>query len=120
MTKVAAVRFRTAGKTYYFDPEGFELKRGMHVIVETAQGIEYAQVTAPPFEVEDEKVTKPLKKIARIATKEDDDQNEENLLREKEAFHIGKQKIADHGLEMTEAVSPFILRRTEGLISVSL
>ena len=100
MTKVAAVRFRTAGKTYYFDPEGFELKRGMHVIVETAQGIEYAQVTAPPFEVEDEKVTKPLKKITRIATKEDDDQNEENLLREKEAFHIGKQKIADHGLEM--------------------
>ena len=67
MTKVIGVRFRTAGKVYFFDPLQLEIKRGDHVIVETARGIEFGTVVAGVHEVEDDKVIQPLKPVMRIA-----------------------------------------------------
>ena len=72
MTKVIGVRFRAAGKIYYFDPAGLAIKTGDNVIVETARGIEYGNVVAGVHEVPDEKVIQPLKAVIRIATPEDD------------------------------------------------
>ena len=100
MKKVVGVRFRTAGKAYYFDPEDHELKRGMAVIVDTAQGMEYGIVVLPPYDIEDEKVKQPLKPIMRVATEKDAEQNKENLELEKNALRICKEKVANHGLEM--------------------
>lgn len=100
MKKVVGVRFRTAGKAYYFDPEDYELKRGTAVIVDTAQGMEYGIVALPPYEIEDEKVKQPLKPIMRVATEKDAEQNKENLELEKNALKICKEKVANHGLEM--------------------
>ena len=100
MTKVIGVRFRTAGKIYWFDPLHFQVKRGDHVIVETARGVEYGTVVGAPREVEDGKVVQPLKPVLRIATQRDDEQEAGNKLKEKEAFRICLEKIAKHGLEM--------------------
>jgi len=100
MTKVIGVRFRTAGKIYYFDPLQFQVKRGDHVIVETARGVEYGTVVGEPREVEDSKVVQPLKPVLRIATERDDEQEAGNKVKEKEAFRICQEKIAKHGLEM--------------------
>ena len=100
MKKVVGVRFRTAGKAYYFDPEDHELKRGTAVIVDTAQGMEYGIVALPPYEIEDEKVKQPLKPIMRVATEKDAEQNKENLELEKKALRICKEKVVNHGLEM--------------------
>lgn len=100
MTKVIGVRFRTAGKIYYFDPLHFQVKRGDHVIVETARGVEYGTVVGDPREVEDNKVVQPLKPVLRIATERDDEQEAGNKVKEKEAFRICQEKIAKHGLEM--------------------
>ena len=72
MTKIVGIRFRTAGKIYYFDPLDFELETARHVIVETARGIEMGTVLIPPKEVEDDKVVQPLKPVIRIATDEDE------------------------------------------------
>ena len=74
MVKVIGVRFRTAGKIYYFDPLNFQVKRGDHVIVETARGVEYGTVVGSPREVEDDKVVQPLKPVLRVATERDDEQ----------------------------------------------
>lgn len=100
MYNVVGVRFKQAGKIYYFDPTGFDLKPGMNVIVETARGIEFGQVMIGPKEVPDEKVTLPLKKVLRIATPEDEKQLLENEEKEKRAFGICLQKIEQHQLEM--------------------
>ena len=100
MTKIVGIRFRTAGKIYYFDPLDFELETAMHVIVETARGIEMGTVLIPPKEVEDDKVIQPLKPVIRVATDEDEKIVERNREREKEAFKICKEKIIRHGLEM--------------------
>lgn len=100
MVKVIGVRFRTAGKIYFFDPMKFDIKRDDHVIVETARGIEYGTVVGEPREVKDEKVIQPLKPVLRIATKRDDDQEAANKLKEREAFKICLEKIAKHELEM--------------------
>ena len=100
MTRVIGVRFRTAGKIYYFDPGNFEIKKGDHVIVETARGVEFGTVLSDPREVEDEEVTKPLKGVLRMATEKDIEQEASNRIKEKEAFRICKQKILGHGLEM--------------------
>ena len=72
MTKIIGVRFRAAGKVYYFDPKNMEIKRGQHVIVETARGIEYGNVVVGTREVANEEITQPLKPVIRIATAEDD------------------------------------------------
>lgn len=100
MTKVIGVRFRTAGKIYFFDPLQFEIKRGDHVIVETARGIEFGTVMSGVMEVEDEKVVQPLKPVIRIANERDFEQEGANKLKEKEAFKVCLEKIRKHGLEM--------------------
>ena len=100
MVKVIGVRFRTAGKIYYFDPLNFQVKRGDHVIVETARGVEYGTVVGSPREVADDKVVQPLKPVLRVATERDDEQEAGNKAKEKEAFKICQEKIRKHGLEM--------------------
>lgn len=100
MTKVIGVRFRTAGKIYFFDPLQFEIKRGDCVIVETARGIEFGTVMSGVMEVEDEKVVQPLKPVIRIANERDFEQAAANKLKEKEAFKVCLEKIHKHGLEM--------------------
>ncbi|WP_455719469.1 PSP1 domain-containing protein [Agathobacter sp.] len=100
MTKIVGIRFRTAGKIYYFDPADFDLDMAMHVIVETARGIEMGTVLIPPKEVEDDKVVSPLKPVIRVATEEDEQTVARNKEKEKEAFAICKEKIIKHGLEM--------------------
>ena len=100
MTKVIGVRFRTAGKIYFFDPGKLEVKRNGHVIVETARGIEYGTVVGTVREVEDDKVVQPLKPVLRIATAKDDEQEAKNKIKEKEAFKICLEKIQKHNLEM--------------------
>lgn len=100
MVRVISVRFRTAGKVYYFDPLQFEIKKGDHVIVETARGIEFGTVVADIMEVAEEKVVQPLKPVIRIANQRDVEQEAANREREKEAFQICLEKIHSHGLEM--------------------
>ncbi|MCI5481413.1 MAG: stage 0 sporulation family protein [Lachnospiraceae bacterium] len=100
MTTVIGVRFRTAGKIYYFDPQKLNIKKGQHVIVETARGIEYGTVVIGCREVDDSKVIQPLKSVIRIATKEDDGIEARNREKEKDAFRICLEKIKKHGLEM--------------------
>ena len=100
MIKVIGVRFRQAGKIYYFDPVDFDIEVGQHVIVETARGIEYGLVLTGPKEVEDDKVIQPLKPVIRVATPEDDEIEIKNKEKEKSAFNICLEKIAKHKLEM--------------------
>lgn len=100
MIKVIGVRFRNAGKIYYFDPAGREIHTGDHVIVETARGIEYGYVVLGSREVSDDKVVQPLKSVIRMATREDEDVELKNHDKEREAFRICKEKIRKHGLQM--------------------
>ncbi len=100
MIRVIGVRFRTAGKVYFFDPLGFEIKKGDNVIVETARGIEFGTVVAGIMEVAEEKVVQPLKPVIRIASQRDVEQEAANRDKEKEAFKICLEKIYEHGLEM--------------------
>lgn len=100
MIKVIGVRFRTAGKIYFFDPLEFEVKRGDHVIVETARGVEYGTVVCDPKEVEEDQVIQPLKPVLRVATPKDDEQEQNNKVKEKEAFKICLEKIRKHELDM--------------------
>ena len=98
--KVIGVRFRTAGKIYYFDPREFTIKRDDHVIVETARGIEFGTVVMPPKDMEEAKVVQPLKPVLRLATPKDVEQEAANRKKEKEAFRICLEKIKKHNLEM--------------------
>ena len=100
MIKVIGVRFRTAGKIYFFDPVQFDVKRGDHVIVETARGVEYGTVVCDPKEVEEEQVIQPLKAVLRVATAKDDEQEKSNKEKEREAFKICLEKIRKHELDM--------------------
>lgn len=100
MTKVIGVRFRTAGKIYYFSPGKLEIEKGEQVIVETARGVEFGDVVMGPKEVEDEEIMQPLKAVIRIATDEDRRTEEKNRKKEKEAFEICLEKIKKHELEM--------------------
>ena len=100
MTKVIGVRFRHAGKIYYFSPGDLEIATGEHVIVETARGVEYGHVVIGNREVEDEKVVQPLKSVIRLATDKDDEQSMTNREKEKEAYKICQEKIRKHKLDM--------------------
>ena len=100
MVKVIGVRFRKAGKIYFFSPGKLEIKRGDHVIVETARGVEFGNVVTGPKEIEEDKITQPLKSVIRVATEEDCRTEEKNRKKEKEAFDICLEKIHKHGLEM--------------------
>lgn len=100
MTKVIGVRFRKAGKIYFFSPGKLEIQRGDQVIVETARGVEFGNVVSGPKEVEDGDLTQPLKSVIRVATDEDRKTEEKNRKKEREAFDICLEKIHKHGLEM--------------------
>ncbi len=100
MKVIIGVRFRQAGKVYYFDPGDEVLERGQHVIVETAKGVEYGLVVLPNREMAEEKIVAPLKGIIRVATPEDDDAEIKNREKEKEAFKTCLEKIQKHELEM--------------------
>lgn len=101
MITVIGIRFRRAGKVYYFTPEDNVIyHQGQHAIVETARGIEYGEVVISNKEVEDTEVVQPLKKVIRLATPEDDEKYKQNKIKEKEAFFICKEKIIKHKLDM--------------------
>jgi cell fate regulator YaaT (PSP1 superfamily) len=100
MIKVIGVRFRTAGKIYYFDPVDYEIKKGDHVIVETARGIEFGTVVGGIRQVTDDEVIQPLKPVLRVASERDVQQEADNKKREKEAFKLCQEKIREHGLDM--------------------
>ena len=100
MTKIIGVRFRTAGKIYYFGPKDFQIEVGDKVVVETARGVELGTVAVGPKEVPDEEVVQPLKSVQRLATEEDLKKIEKNKEKEKEAFKICQEKIKKHNLEM--------------------
>ncbi len=100
MIKVVGVRFRTAGKIYYFNPQNLQIKKSDHVIVETARGVEYGTVVGGIKEVADDEVMQPLKPVLRIATPKDDEQEKENREKEKEALKVCLEKIQKHNLDM--------------------
>lgn len=100
MTKVIGVRFRTAGKIYFFAPGKFDITQGDNVIVETARGVEFGRVVSGPKDVKDEEVVQPLKSVIRVATEQDRRVEEKNREKEKDAFRICLEKIRKHGLEM--------------------
>ncbi len=94
------MRFRNAGKIYYFAPGKLDIKIGDHVIVETARGVEYGYVVLGNRDVEDEKVIQPLKSVIRMATRDDKNREQNNRKKEKEAFKVCQEKIRKHNLEM--------------------
>ena len=100
MTKVIGVRFRQAGKVYFFSPGKFHIKQGDKVIVETARGVEFGSVVSGVKEVSDETIMQPLKSVIRIATEEDKRNEERNREKEKEAFKVCLEKIREHNLDM--------------------
>ncbi|MCL6615285.1 MAG: stage 0 sporulation family protein, partial [Firmicutes bacterium] len=100
MPRVVGVRFKQAGKIYYFDPGELELGPGKQVIVETVRGLEFGQVIVGSKEVPEAEVAQPLKKVLRVATPEDLVQVEENRQRERRARAVFEEKVAAHGLQM--------------------
>ncbi len=100
MVTVVGVRFKKAGKIYYFDPDDQNIDENTYVIVETARGIEMGKVVLPNREVDIEEIVAPLKKVIRIATEEDIEHHKENIGNEKEAMDICLQKIKEHNLDM--------------------
>ncbi|MEE0859684.1 MAG: stage 0 sporulation family protein [Acutalibacteraceae bacterium] len=100
MTEVIGVRFKEVGKIYYFDPGSTSLKIGDYVIVETARGVECGEVAMANRQLEDGEIMYPLKKLIRKATDEDIEQLKQNKEKEKKAFAVCEEKIAQHGLKM--------------------
>lgn len=100
MIRVVGVRFKKAGKVYYFDPAEYPIAAGAKVVVETARGVEYGEVAVGPKEVADDQVVQPLKKVLRVGTDKDAVVAAENKRKENEAFGIAQKKIEAHGLEM--------------------
>ena len=100
MAMVIRVRFKRASKLYDFDPNGLELHNGMMVVTETARGVELGECMSGIMDVPDDHLVLPLKPIIRIATEQDLAIQKSNEQREKEAFTIALDRIADHGLEM--------------------
>lgn len=100
MAEIIGIRFKREGKQYYFDPQGMQVQPGMGVILETSWGIEFGECVRGNSEVPDEELVAPLRPILRLATKEDYEIVRRNREREKDAFSICQQKIAEHGLDM--------------------
>ena len=100
MTEVIGVRFRGGCKEYYFDPHGIAVEPNQFVIVETAQGLEYAHCVSGNHEVEDDAVIQPLRPLVRVATENDDRTYAYNKSREKNAFEVCQKKILERGLDM--------------------
>ena len=100
MVRVIGVRFRTAGKIYFFAPGSLDVRCGSHVIVETARGVEYGTVVGLPMDVSESRINQPLKEVIRIATPEDNEIERQNRIKEREAYRICQEKIQAHGLDM--------------------
>ena len=100
MIKVIGVRFKKAGKIYYFSPADFDIKRGQYVIVETARGIEFGECVIGIKEISEDDIVAPLKSVLRIATEEDINKHFKNKDKEKDAFDICLKKIQEHNLTM--------------------
>jgi len=100
MVTVVGVRFKKAGKIYYFDPVDIEINKDDFVIVETARGIEFGQVVVGPKQVSEEDIVNPLKSVIRVATEGDKKQHTENKMKEKETLEICMEKVKNHNLDM--------------------
>lgn len=100
MIKVIGVRFKKAGKIYYFDPNGLEIKKGKFVVVETARGIEFGECVIGVKEIPESDIVAPLKSVIRVAEEEDMSKHKENKIKEKDALDICLKKIEEHGLNM--------------------
>lgn len=100
MIKVIGVRFKKAGKIYYFDPSGLEIKKGKFVVVETARGIEFGECVIGIKEIPESDIVAPLKSVIRVAAEEDMNKHKENKVKEKDALDICLKKIEEHGLNM--------------------
>lgn len=100
MVTVAGVRFKTAGKVYYFDPDNLDIKVGDNVIVETARGLEFGTITMAPETVDEKDIVQPLKKIIRLADEKDTAKHQENVKRKEKALSLCQEKVDKHGLEM--------------------
>ena len=100
MIKIVGVRFKNAGKIYYFDPVELEVEKDMEVVVETARGLEYGTIVVAPKEIDESELVSPLKPIIRIATDEDKQVYLENKEKSKETFELCQQKIKEHNLNM--------------------
>lgn len=100
MVRVAGVRFKNAGKVYYFDPDDLDVKLNDNVIVETARGMEFGTITMDAAEIKEEDVVQPLKKIVRIANEEDQKRHDENEQKKAKALILCQEKIDKHNLEM--------------------
>ena len=100
MQEIIGVKFRNTSKVYYFDPKGLDIHYNDHVIVETVRGIEFGTVVLAPMMLDEEKVPQPLREVLRIADSQDIERETENRIKEKEAYRICRQKIAERGLEM--------------------
>ncbi|MBV4418842.1 stage 0 sporulation family protein [Clostridium tyrobutyricum] len=100
MVTVIGVRFKKAGKIYYFSPDDLDIKKDTYVIVETARGIEFGECVVEPKQIEEDDIVSPLKNVLRIASEEDIKKHNENKAKEKEAFSICIDKIEQHDLKM--------------------
>lgn len=100
MARVAGVRFKTAGKVYYFDPVDLNVKAGDSVIVETARGMEFGTVTMDITDISEDGIVAPLKKIVRIANEKDHKQHIENVKKKEKALKLCQEKVDKHGLVM--------------------
>lgn len=100
MVKIVSVRFRSAGKIYFFDPGELDIKKGQHLIVETSRGVEYGTSVSGVQEVDEEATIQPLRKVLRVASERDEEQEAGNRIKEKEALKICQEKIQKHELDM--------------------
>ncbi|MBI6873166.1 PSP1 domain-containing protein [Clostridium aciditolerans] len=100
MVTVVGVRFKKAGKIYYFSPGELDVKKNKYVIVETARGVEFGECVIAPKQIEEDEIVSPLKSVIRIATQEDIDRHSENKQKEEEAFNVCLEKIQQHDLKM--------------------
>ncbi|MFR5265751.1 stage 0 sporulation family protein [Clostridium sp.] len=100
MIEVVGIRFKKAGKIYYFDPNGQDVKKDDYIIVETARGIEFGECVIGKRDISEDEIIAPLKTVLRVATAEDEAKHKENKAKEKDAFEICEKKIAEHGLNM--------------------
>ena len=100
MIKVVGIRFKKAGKIYYFSPGELEIKKGDYLVVETARGVEFGECTIGPKEISEDDIVLPLKDVIRIADENDIKKHKENKNKETEAFNICLKKIEEHGLVM--------------------
>ena len=100
MTEVVSIRFKSRGKSYYFDPKGHQVRLGQHVIVETSKGLEFGECARGNFFVAPDQVIPPLRPVIRLATEEDMQIAEANKEKEQQAFRTGVEKIREHALDM--------------------